>query len=231
MAKRPRRSAGLAHALGFDKSRRGSSKSLLKASVPHEALRRASPTENVRMGFTPKARRYVKAGVKVTKATASVSARQAETKRVRERYGLASPEIATKAREHGALSYKNAHAESAAQKNRAAAYGRRLGREIERAARRGERIPEYAGPNDPKPLTKRVRKGRRTFTVRTGFQARQSHVGRMMELRQRKLAGEELDNGDWHMLMDYAEYFGDPERSRLRNSPGSFTAHESVENE
>ena len=62
------------------------------------------------MGFTPKARRYVKAGAKVTKATASVSARQAETKRVRAVYGMASPEIATKARERGALSYRTAQA-------------------------------------------------------------------------------------------------------------------------
>jgi hypothetical protein len=82
-----------------------SSKAL--ASVSHTALRRASPSENIRMGFTPKARRYVKADAKVTKATASISARQAETKRTRERYGFHSPEAATKARSRGELSYES----------------------------------------------------------------------------------------------------------------------------
>jgi hypothetical protein len=78
------------------KRRGNSSKSLGFAS--HTALRRASPSENIRMGFTPTARRYVKAGVKVTKATASISHRQANTKLTRERHGYATPEAATKAR-------------------------------------------------------------------------------------------------------------------------------------
>ena len=38
------------------------------------------------------------------------------------------------------------------------------------------------------------------------------------------LAGEDLDNGDWHMMMDYAERFKDPTRHLFRASPGSFTA-------
>ena len=71
------------------------------SNVSYDALRRASPAENVRMGFTP-ARRYVSAnGRKVIKSTRSISARQAETRRVRERYGMASPEIATEARKRG----------------------------------------------------------------------------------------------------------------------------------
>jgi hypothetical protein len=59
------------------------------------------------MGFGPKARRYVKASAKVTKSTASVSARQAETKRVSERYGFATLERATLARREGGLHYES----------------------------------------------------------------------------------------------------------------------------
>jgi hypothetical protein len=70
MAKRPRRPPGLSRALVLRDKPRRSSKRL--ASVSHEALRRATPVENARMGYSPKARRYVKRGVKVTKATASV---------------------------------------------------------------------------------------------------------------------------------------------------------------
>jgi hypothetical protein len=105
MTKQPRRPQGLSRALGLASGRRPSSRRL--ASVSHEALRRATPVENVRMGFGPKARRYVKAGAKVTKSTASVSARQAETKRVSKRYGFETPEAATQARKEGAIGYES----------------------------------------------------------------------------------------------------------------------------
>ena len=110
MAKRSkasRRSPGLNRALGLSSKPKTKPRSKALASVSHSALRRASPNENVRMGFSPTARRYVKAGVKVTKATASISARAAETKRTRERYGFHTPEAATKARGRGELSYES----------------------------------------------------------------------------------------------------------------------------
>lgn len=131
----------------------------------------------------------------------------------------------------GRRGYSSEAAGKAAEKNKSAAYARKLRARIEDAARRHKRIPEYAGPGAPKPLTKSVRKGRGTFTVRTGFQARYSHADRIHELRERKLAGDELDDGDWHQMIDYAEYFKDPERERLRSSPGSFTIKADLENE
>jgi hypothetical protein len=133
--------------------------------------------------------------------------------------------------EAGRRGYSSEAAAKAAAKNKAAIYARKLRARIEDAVRHHERIPEYAGPDAPKPVTKRVRKGRGFLTLRTGFLARNSHAGRVAELRQRKLAGGELDDGDWHMMMDYAEYFKDPERERLRASPGSFTVKAELENE
>jgi hypothetical protein len=90
------------------KRRSSSSKSLLRASVSYSALRRATPAENEKLGFGRLARHYVRADVtKVTKRTASITAKAAETKRTKERYGLATPELATRARREGALSYES----------------------------------------------------------------------------------------------------------------------------
>jgi hypothetical protein len=228
MAKRPRRPSGLSRALGLDKpKRRASSKRLLASNAP---LRRATPAENVKMGFEPTARRYVKADARVTTQTASISAGAAENKRSLKLYGVSRHE-ATRRRDEGTLHYSSRMAGETAEKNKATAYARKLRRRIEIAAQRRERIPEYAGPGIPKPPGKRIWKGGRRFTVRTGFQARSSHAERILELRERKLAGEELDDGDWHTMMDYAEYFKDPERERLRSSPGSFTVKADLENE
>lgn len=233
MARRPKQSPVLKRALAIAKGAtkeadvairgaEGAIKSALRwaRQVEKDALsefRRASPVENVLLGFSPKARRYVKKGGRVTRRTRSISARQAETKRVKEQYGFASPEIATKAREGGALSYRNAQARETAQRTKDAAYLKKLHRQIEQAAERGERIPEHG-----KPTTKRIRKGRRTFEVHTGFRAQYRHADRVVDWRERKLAGETLDDGDWHMMMDYAERFKDPARHLLRASPGSF---------
>ena len=67
--------------------------SKLLASASYSAFRRASPVENVRMGYSSKARRYVLAasGGKVTQRTPSISARAHETLRTRQVHGLASP--------------------------------------------------------------------------------------------------------------------------------------------
>jgi len=75
--------------------------------LPHSALRRASPAENVRMGHSPTARHYVKKGVKVFKATPSLTHRQYETKQTKARYGFTTPEAATKAREARTLAYES----------------------------------------------------------------------------------------------------------------------------
>ena len=69
-------------------------------------FRRATPAENVKLGASRKARRYVPNSVKrVTKRTPSMTARAHETLRTRQVHGLASPEQATQARREGGLSY------------------------------------------------------------------------------------------------------------------------------
>jgi hypothetical protein len=208
MAKRPkasrsgsRRPAGLSKALGLPhKSHARSSKRL--ASVSHEALRRASPAENVKMGFSPKARRYVKTDArKITKATASVSARQAETKRVRKYYGVASPEIATKAREHGALSYRTAQTAETASKTKQSAYLRRL----RKAGQNRQRIVGEYNPDE-----------------RHSFKASPGKASRVETLRGRKLRGEFIeDQNEWFMMIRFAEDLADPALHILRSSVNS----------
>lgn len=191
-------------------SRGRSSKSLSSAS--HRELRRASPAENVRMGFSPKARRYVKAGVKVTKATASVSAGRAETKRTKARYGFATPEAATRARKEGALAYES----------------RAQGERVAKAKQTGFFKRLFGAGQDHKRLFERSRDGEIKLNKRgrkRGFTATPDRVAYVEDLRERKLAGEMLDRGEWFMLMNYAEALGDPALSRLRNS-GSRRAQE-----
>jgi hypothetical protein len=68
---------------------------------------RLTPEQNVKLGLSRKARHYVLKGRRITKATPTISARQFETKRASELFGL-TPERATQARRYGAVSYVSA---------------------------------------------------------------------------------------------------------------------------
>jgi len=198
-------------------------RSRLLDSVSYNAFRRLTPQENIKAGHTLLARHYVlKITKHVTKKTSTISARQYRKKQEHERHGVASPEIATRAREAGTILYRSGRAAETASKIRRSAYVKRLHREILKAAQNGERINEYSGPGE----IKRDRSGKRR-----GFKAQVWHANYVEDLRERKLTGEELDNGDWHMMMDYAERFKDPARHILRASPGSFAVKETLDDE
>jgi hypothetical protein len=136
---------------------------------------------------------------------------------------MASPAIATQARAAGGIQYHSARYAEIADKTKAAAARKRLHNEILKAGQRGERVYEYAGPD--------VFKTSRRNGKRRSFKARDWHANYVEDLRDRKLAGEELDSGDWHMMMDYAERFKDPARHILRASPGSFGIKEVADDE
>jgi hypothetical protein len=138
----------------------------------------------------------------VTKATASISARAAETKRTRERYGYATPEAAKIARREGALSY-----ESQTQARRVEKAGQtRLLKIIEKAASAREKIPYD-------PLRRRKGGAHSSWRLKPGDEER------YRELRARKFRGDDLDIVDFVWLMDMANRFGDPAAKRLRGSP------------
>ncbi len=172
------------------------------AQASRSEFRRLSPEENVKLGFSPKARHYVLGTTKrLTKSTPTITARQFETKRASELFHL-SPEQATEARRQGAIDYATAD-----QRERVAKAARtRIKKRIVKGAETRTRLPT----NSPNP-----RKHGRTIMLRPG------DAERYQGLKQRRLGGEELPIGEWVWLMDIGEYFGDPDVGFMRGSPTS----------
>ena len=97
-----------AAALALGRSERTATrKARLLDSASYANFVRLTPEQNVRLGLLPKARHYALKDARITKATPTISARQFETKRASELFGL-TPENATQARRHGAVSYVSA---------------------------------------------------------------------------------------------------------------------------
>jgi hypothetical protein len=195
-------------ALGHGRSRRTAArKARLLESLSWSSFVRATPEQNVKLGFSPKARRYVQADTKrITKATPNISARQFETKRAHELYGL-TPEQATKARQHGAISYISADQRERVAKAAITREENRVVAEIERMRAAGGHVPS----NSPD----KRRHGR--FHPITPDAER-----RYREIRRRKLAGELIPDGEWHWFIDYARRFKDPRYELPRGSPDAF---------
>jgi len=168
---------------------------------------RLTPEQNVKLGLSRKARHYVLKDVKrVTKATPTISARQYETKKTRERFGL-TPEQATEARRRGAISYVSAGQRERVAKAAITREENRVVVEIKRMRAAGRHVPS----NSPD----KRRHGR--FHPVTPDTER-----RYREIRRRKLAGELIPDGEWHWFIDYARQFRDPRYELLRGSPGAF---------
>jgi hypothetical protein len=170
-------------------------------------LRRLAPEENAKIGRSPKARHYVLATAKrVTAATPTISASQAETKRAVALFGL-TPEQATEARRQGAISYTSADQRERVAKAALTREATKIVAEIKRRRAAGEHVPS----NSPD-----KRRHGRSYAIT-------SDAGeRYRELRQRKLAGQHIPDGEWHWLVDYARRFKDPRYELLRGSPGAF---------
>jgi hypothetical protein len=185
------------------------------SSVSYTALRRATPAENVRLGFTPKARHYVKASVKrVTKNTPSLSARAYETKRSKALYGV-TPERATKERASNPLLYKSAQSRDAAEKTKRTyerkretkleqqSFDAQFLKRIERDAVARLRISKAAGK----------RKGQASFIVN------RITAVRALENRRKRLRGEHIPDGEYQQMMDYMAHYNDPYYELMRGSP------------
>jgi DNA primase len=168
---------------------------------------RLTPEQNVKLGLSPKARHYVLRDVKrVTKATPTISARQYETKKAREFFGL-SPEQATQARGHGSISYVSADQRERVTKAAITREENRVVAEIKKLRTASDRVPV----NSPA-------KGRHGRSYAVTPDAEQ----RFLDLRRRKLAGEHLPDGEWHWVVDYARRIRDPRYELMRGSPAAF---------
>jgi hypothetical protein len=170
-------------------------------------LVRLTPKQNVKLGLSPKARHYaLKATKRLTKATPTISARQYETKKASELFGL-TPEKATEARAAGAIRYVSADQRERVAKAAITREENKVVAEIKKRQASGERVPS----NSPD----KRRHGR--FHPVTPDAER-----RYREIRRRKLAGEHIPDGEWHWFIDYARQFKDPRYELLRGSPGAF---------
>ena len=116
-------------------------KARLLESAPYSEFRRLTPEQNVKLGLSPKGRHYVPRDVKrVTKATPTISARQYETKKARELFGL-TPGQATEARRQGAISYVSADQRERVAKAAITREENRVVAEIKRMRAAGGHVP------------------------------------------------------------------------------------------
>jgi hypothetical protein len=175
--------------------------------------RRLSPAELRTRGESPKSKRFVLKSVKNVKRAKSISQRSHETMRVREEYGVASPEIATEARRSDALAYKSAQASETAESNRNTAFEKRVRVRIAKDAASSKRIHEHTSDGS-------LKTGKRASA--SGYRLRSDAAQHYFELRRRKLAGEWIDDGDWHWLADMASEYDDPKSDVLRAYPPGY---------
>ena len=164
-------------------------KAHLLESASFTDFKRLTPEQNVKLGLSRKPRHYVLKDVKhVTKATPTISARQYETKKARERYAL-TPEQATEARRHGAISYVSADQRERVAKAAITREETRVIAEIKKLRASGGHVPSYS----PDP-----RRHGSWYSVSADADARYRII------RRRKLAGELIPDGEWHWFIDYA---------------------------
>jgi DNA primase len=182
-------------------------KARLLSSASFSDFTRLTPEQNVKLGLSPKARHYVlKTAKRVTKATPTISARQYETKRARELFGLA-PEKATQARRQGAIRYVSADQRERVAKAAITREETKVIAEIKKFRASGEDVPSYS-PD-------KRRHG-------SSHPVSEYAERRYRALRRRKLAGEHIPDGEWQWMIDYARRFKDPRYELLRGSPGAF---------
>ena len=182
-------------------------KARLLETAPFSDFKRLSPEQNVKLGLSPKARRYVlKDAQRITKSTPAISARQFETKRARELFGV-TPEKATQARRHGAISYVSAHQRERVAKAAITREENKVVAAIKKLQSFGEAVPS----NSPD----KRRHG-------TSHPISEHAEGRYRAIRRRKLAGEHIPDGEWQWFIDHARRLKDPQYELLRGSPAAF---------
>jgi hypothetical protein len=188
---------------------RQSSPSLLKASVSPDALRAATKAEKVKLGYTGKARVFIrKYTTRVTKRTPLISERQYDKKVT----GF-TREKAAEARAHGALDYKTAQAQETAAKARAKraepGYARDFLHATARDAAAGVRIAKAGGKNG----------GKVSFPVKV------DSATQALRNRERRLQGKFIPDGEYQMMLDYSAHYSDPFYELMRGSPKDKTGN------
>jgi DNA primase len=181
-------------------------KAVLLSSASFSDFVRLTPEQNVKLGLSRKARHYVLKGARITKATPTISARQFETKRTSELFGL-SPETATQARQRGAISYASADQRERVAKAAITREENKVIAAIKKMRASGETVPSHS-PD-------KRRHG-------TSHPISEHAERRYRAIRRRKLAGEQIPDGEWQSFIDHARRLKDPQYELLRGSPAAF---------
>jgi hypothetical protein len=181
-------------------------KARLLSSASYSDFMRLTPEQNAKLSLSPKARHYALKGQRITKATPTISARQFETKRASELFGL-TLERATQARRHGAISYVSADQRERVAKAAITREENRVVAAIKKLRSSGEAVPS----NSPDK--------RRHGTFHPVSEHAES---RYRAIRRRKLGGEHIPDGEWQWFIDYARRLKDPQYELLRGSPAAF---------
>jgi hypothetical protein len=195
-------------ALSLGRSERTATrKARLLESASFSEFMRLTPEQNVKLGFSPKARRYVATTTKrISNATPTISARQYETKKAHELFGL-TPEKATEARRYGGVSYVSADQRERVAKAAITREETKVVAEIKKLSATSERVPSYSPDK---------RRHGSSYPISADAERRYRAI------RRRKLSGEHIPDGEWHWFIDYARRFRDPRYELLRGSPGAF---------
>jgi hypothetical protein len=196
---------GAMFALGRSE-RTAARKARLLSSASFADFVRLTPEQNVKLGLSPKASHYALKGARITKATPTISARRFETKRASELFGL-TPEKATEARRHGAISYTSADQRERVAKASITREENKVVSAIKKMRASRETVPSHS-PD-------KRRHG-------SSYPVSEYAERRYRALRRRKLAGEHIPDGDWQWLVDYARRFKDPRHELMCGSPAAF---------
>jgi hypothetical protein len=181
-------------------------KARLLSSAAYSDFMRLTPEQNAKLGLSLKARHYTLKGARITTTTLTISARQFETKRASELFGL-TPERATQARRQGAVSYVSADQRERVAKAAITREENKVVAAIKKMRASGETVPS----NSPD----RRRHG-------TSHPISEHAEGRYRAIRRRKLAGEHIPDGEWQWFIDHARRLKDPQYELLRGSPAAF---------
>jgi hypothetical protein len=155
-------------ALALGKSERTATrKARLLSSASFSDFVRLTPEQNAKLGLSPKARHYVLKGGRITKAAPTISARQFETKRAAELFGL-TPERATQARRHGAVSYVSADQRERVAKAAITREENKVVAAIKKLRASGETVPSNSPDNRRHERRIRSQSTRRAVTALSG---------------------------------------------------------------
>jgi|SRR5271166_685067 len=167
-------------------------------AAPASAFRRLHPKELKKLEYSAKSKRYALKGAAINKNTITISERQWRNKEAAQ-YNE-TPETLPAARRRGEVGYRTAAQKEATAKAVKTRFRNSVRRRVQGGV--GDNIEGYGGKHS--------------------YRITRPMADHFEEWRNRKLAGEWLDDGTWHAMIDIARRYNDPEIGMLRASPPAY---------